>query len=106
MKTTEQIEVTIEDLTADIKRLNEFLEYTLNSKLDSEIKREFAHRLEKEIEWFEQIKQDEIDALNYKDLAEEIEFEEYRLKKFEKNAEILEKINEDGNEMFNKKESE
>ena len=81
MKTTEQIEVTIEDLTADIKRLNEFLEYTLNSKLDGEIKREFAHRLENEIEWFEQIKQDEIDALNYRDYCQDIEFEEYRLKK-------------------------
>jgi len=68
MKTPEQHELTIEDLSLDITRLNEFLEYSQNSRIDGDIKREFVNRLIKEIDWLEQIRTDEQEALNFKEL--------------------------------------
>lgn len=98
-------EVHIEDLTADIKRLNEFLEYTQTAKIDSDIKNEFSNRIIKEIDWLEQIREEEEEALSFIEMGIDNEIEELRIKSHE-NLDILEKIQEDGNEMFNKKESE
>lgn len=75
-KSIDRIEVAIEDTTAELKRLTEFLEFTLNSRLDSEIKREFSNRLEKEIEWLEQIRQEDSEALSFFDMAIDREIEE------------------------------
>jgi len=66
-KTIEQHEVFIEDLNQDIKRLNEFVEYTQDTRIDTEVKRDILHRLESEIEWLEQIRAEEQEAVLFKD---------------------------------------
>ena len=67
VKSIDRIEIEIEDLTQDIKKLTEFLEYTQDSKIETEVKRDILHRLEKEIEWLEQIREEENDALLFED---------------------------------------
>lgn len=68
MRTTEQIQISVEDTQTEIKRVAEFLELTLNSKIDSSIKSEFQKRLSTELEWLYNIKDEEEEALKQRDL--------------------------------------
>lgn len=81
MRTNEQIEVSIEDTQTEIKRVAEFLEVTLNSKIDSSLKTEFSKRLNSELEWLYNIKAEEEQALSDRDLAVDSYIEEEQFKR-------------------------
>ena len=82
-KTAEQHEIIIEDLNTDIKKLNEFFEYTQETKIDAEVKRDILNRVNKEIEWLEQIKDEEQESLEFESLRDEIN--DYHIEEWENN---------------------
>lgn len=70
MRTQEQIENSIEETETEIKRVVEFMEFTLNSKLQADIKADFSKRLNNELEWLYNIRDEEAEALHNRDIKE------------------------------------
>lgn len=70
MRTQEQIENSIEETEHEIKRVVEVNEFILTSKIESDIKREFSKRLNSELEWLYNIRDEEQEALRQKDIQE------------------------------------
>lgn len=76
MRTIDEIEISIEETETEIKRVTEFLEFTLSSRIDSSIKAEFSKRLNSELEWLYNIKEEEQEALSYQENSLEMAIQE------------------------------
>lgn len=78
MRNSEQIEISIENTKEDIKKVVEFMEFTLSSNLQQEIKNDFKNRLTSELSWLYQIIDDEENAINFLNEVEEAKADNYR----------------------------
>jgi len=80
-RSQDMIEVSIEDNERQIELIQHECKKIEDSELPQDIKNEFVNRLFHEIEWIEQINEDDKQALTFMDDKVNAQMEEFKLNK-------------------------